>query len=89
MGAFDTLLRPGILAAARSDRMKRMSQRWAATERVVRRFVAGETLDDVLAAMRPELDDGLSVTVDHLGEDTTDEARAEAAVAAILGPVGA
>ncbi|MEO9327138.1 proline dehydrogenase family protein [Gordonia aurantiaca] len=64
--------------------MKEASQRWAVTEKVVRRFVPGETLDDVLAAVRRELDDGLAVSVDHLGEDTTDESQADAAVAAYV-----
>ena len=81
---FDTLLRPTITAAARSERIKQISQRWSVTEKVVRRFVPGETLDDVLAAIRRELDDGLAVTIDFLGEDTTDESQADATVAAYV-----
>ncbi|GAC02144.1 putative proline dehydrogenase [Gordonia namibiensis NBRC 108229] len=81
---FDTLLRPTITAAARSERIKQISQRWSVTEKVVRRFVPGETLDDVLAAIRRELDDGLAVTIDYLGEDTTDESQADATVAAYV-----
>ncbi|AZZ83250.1 proline dehydrogenase [Gordonia alkanivorans] len=81
---FDTLLRPTIAAAARSERIKQTSQRWSVTEKVVRRFVPGETLDDVLAAIRGELDDGLAVTIDFLGEDTVDESQADATVAAYV-----
>lgn len=81
---FDTLLRPTITSAARSERIKQISQRWSVTEKVVRRFVPGETLDDVLAAIRRELDDGLAVTIDFLGEDTTDESQADATVAAYV-----
>jgi len=81
---FDTLLRPTITAAARSERIKQTSQRWSVTEKVVRRFVPGETLDDVLAAIRGELDDGLAVTIDFLGEDTVDESQADATVAAYV-----
>ncbi|MHC3002218.1 proline dehydrogenase family protein [Gordonia metallireducens] len=81
---FDALLRPTITAAARSERIQQTSQRWSVTEKVVRRFVPGETLDDVLAAIRHELDDGLAVTIDFLGEDTTDESQADATVAAYV-----
>ncbi len=81
---FDTLLRPTITAAARSERIHQASQRWSMTEKVVRRFVPGETLDDVLAAIRCELDDGLAVTIDFLGEDTADESQADATVAAYV-----
>ena len=81
---FDTLLRPTITAAARSDRIKQTSQRWTVTEKVVRRFVPGESLDDVLGAITRELDDGMAVTVDFLGEDTVDESHADATVAAYV-----
>jgi proline dehydrogenase len=47
------------------------------TRAVVDRFVAGETLDDALAAVRTLTGDGLAVTLDHLGEDVTTRAEAE------------
>ncbi|MBD0862352.1 proline dehydrogenase family protein [Gordonia sp. zg691] len=85
MGAiFDGLLRPTINAAARSARVRQTSQRWAATEKVVRRFVPGDSLADAVTAIRRELDDGLRVTVDFLGEDTVDESRADATVEAYV-----
>ncbi|NDZ96359.1 proline dehydrogenase [Streptomyces sp. SID6673] len=81
---FDTALRPIITAAAASDRIKATSQRLTVTRRVVERFVPGETQDDVSAAIRESLGNGLSVTIDHLGEDTTDEAQATQTVDAYL-----
>ncbi|MFW0785368.1 proline dehydrogenase family protein [Gordonia sp. CPCC 206044] len=81
---FDTALRPVITAAAGSERIKHTSQRLPITRRVVDRFVAGETQADALAAVRDAVGTGLSVTVDHLGEDTTDEASAVAVVEAYL-----
>lgn len=81
---FDAVLRPVIMKAAASERIKEASVRLPITERVVNRFVPGETLDDVLAAIRGCLDEGLSVTIDHLGEDTTDESQASATVDAYL-----
>lgn len=81
---FDTALRPAIMAAAANDRIKESAQRLPVTRRVVERFVPGETETDVLAAIDASLRDGLSVTIDHLGEDTTDEAQATATVEAYL-----
>jgi proline dehydrogenase len=45
---------------------------------VVRRFVAGSQVDDALAATRNLVRDELAVSLDHLGEDTTDAAHADA-----------
>ncbi|MGW5521166.1 proline dehydrogenase family protein [Gordonia sp. NPDC003950] len=81
---FDSVLRPVIMKAAASDRIKETSRRLPVTERVVNRFVPGVTLPEVEAAIRRSLDDGLSVTIDFLGEDTTDEAQATATVEAYL-----
>lgn len=81
---FDTVLRPAIVTASRSERIKNASQRWSVTERVVRRFVPGESLEAALTAVGSELDDGLAVTVDFLGEDTLDESQADATVSAYL-----
>jgi proline dehydrogenase len=50
------------------------------TRDVVRRFVAGETIDDALATTHALTSDGLHVSLDHLGEDTLDAATAGAAV---------
>ena len=48
---------------------------------MVDRFVAGETLDDALAAVRALAADGIAVTLDHLGEDVTDPRRGRALAA--------
>ena len=44
-----------------------------------RRFVAGETLDEALAATRALNQSGLSVSLDHLGENVSDAAEAGSA----------
>jgi proline dehydrogenase len=51
---------------------------------VVRRFVAGETTADAIAVTRDLVGQGLTVTLDYLGEDTTDRALAEQTVQAYL-----
>jgi proline dehydrogenase len=45
---------------------------------LARRFVAGETLDQALAVVDEQLNDGLYVSLDLLGEYVEDEAHAEA-----------
>lgn len=74
-------LRPAILAAARSPRMKAAITHAPGTRSLVTRFVAGESRSDALAVTRELLASGRSVSVDHLGEDTTDLGQARAVVA--------
>ena len=54
------------------------------TRNVVHRFVPGPTEDDAVAATRRLVADGLPVSLDHLGEDTTDPEQAAAAAKAYL-----
>ncbi|QNG21197.1 proline dehydrogenase [Rhodococcus triatomae] len=65
-------MRPAILAAARSAWLEDAVTHTRATRALVDRFVAGETRADVLEVTRELLDSGRAVTVDFLGEDTTD-----------------
>jgi proline dehydrogenase len=51
---------------------------------MVRRFVAGETLDDAIAAVHKLNDAGLLATLDHLGENVTSETEARDATSEIL-----
>lgn len=73
-------LRPAILAAAKSTRLKSGLQRAPLTRRIVRRFVAGEQCDDALGVVGALLATGRMATVDFLGEDTTDRDQADAAL---------
>ncbi|OEV07073.1 proline dehydrogenase [Streptomyces nanshensis] len=67
---------PVLLAAARSDGIRRLVSSAPVTRPVVNRFVAGERLAPCLEAVRSLTGRGLDVTLDHLGEDTTDRAEA-------------
>ncbi|CAM2965745.1 proline dehydrogenase family protein [Saccharomonospora xinjiangensis] len=78
------LLRRALLAAARSPRLRRTITGVPVTRRVVDRFVAGETEPQAIAVTRSVLDSGRSVTIDYLGEDTTDVADANATVSHYL-----
>ncbi|MGI5216403.1 proline dehydrogenase family protein [Nocardia sp. CA-290969] len=77
-------LRPAILAAAGSDRVKRTLTTSPVTASMVRRFVPGETRTQLVAAARELLASGRAVSVDFLGEYTTDRGQADAAVAEYL-----
>ena len=70
------MLGPVLLAAARSDSIRRVVSAAPVTRPVVDRFVAGEHLDDAADVVRRLTGQGLQVTLDHLGEDITDPAEA-------------
>ncbi len=70
-----------MLAASRSGALRSLAETSPLMRPVVDRFVAGTGVDDVLAVARALTADRL-VTIDHLGEDTTDRARADATAAA-------
>ncbi|MGW8975414.1 proline dehydrogenase family protein [Streptomyces platensis] len=70
------MLGPVLLAAARSDSIRRIVAAAPVTRPVVERFVAGERLTESMAAVRTLAARGLEVTLDHLGEDITDPAEA-------------
>ncbi|GGN93125.1 proline dehydrogenase family protein [Nocardia rhizosphaerihabitans] len=74
------LLRSTMLAAARSPRLERTITRLPVSRDVVARFVAGTTEDDAVRATETLLRSGRFVSIDYLGEDTTDLAGAEATV---------
>jgi proline dehydrogenase len=78
------VLRRPILAASRSKLIKRTVSNAPVSRSVVRRFVAGETVDDAVRVAHDLIADGLTVSLDHLGEDTTEVGQAEAATKAYL-----
>ncbi|MCF6471045.1 proline dehydrogenase [Nonomuraea sp. MG754425] len=78
------VLRQAMLALSKSRRAERLVTTSPLTADVVRRYVA----DDIGAVVGALTRDGLLVSVDHLGEDVTDPARAEAAVASYVSLLG-
>ncbi|MBE8516708.1 proline dehydrogenase family protein [Amycolatopsis sp. H6(2020)] len=76
------MLRAPLLAAARSKGIRRLVEAVPATRSVVRRFVAGAEAADAVRVARELAADGRRITLDHLGEDTTDAAQAAATVRA-------
>ena len=84
MGVFDRVARPAILAAARSDGLRRAAERLPVTRNVVHRFVPGETVAEVMNSVARLRDSGRMVSIDYLGEDTTEVEDAEKTVRAYL-----
>jgi proline dehydrogenase len=78
------MLRTVLLAAARNKRVEHLVASAPISRDVVARFVAGTTLADACDVTRRLVADGLTVSLDHLGEDTTDAASATAARDAYL-----
>lgn len=74
-------MRSALLSLSHRRAVGRIATRIPVTRPMVRRFVAGETLDAALPAIRRLRDAGLATTVDVLGEAVTraDEASAAAA----------
>ncbi|MQS06588.1 proline dehydrogenase family protein [Streptomyces alkaliphilus] len=70
------MLGPVLHVASRSDTIRRVVSTTPVTRPVVDRFVAGERLDQAVAAVRSLTGRNLEVTLDHLGEDVTDPAEA-------------
>jgi proline dehydrogenase len=73
-----------ILAASRSDRMRRLISAAPVTKQVVDRFIPGETVDDVVPIIEELTGRGLELTMDVVGEDITAPAQALAARDAYL-----
>jgi len=76
------MLRTALLAASRAPRVRQAVEANPLTRTVVDRYVAGTTPQDAVAATRELAAAGMHVTLDHLGEDTTDLAQAARTVAA-------
>jgi proline dehydrogenase len=71
VGISTGVLRPAILRVAHHPGFRRLATNTRLGRAVADRFVAGETLADALAAAREAADGGVSVMLNHLGENVT------------------
>ncbi len=78
------MLRQALLLLARSQQVKEVVTRMPVSGALVNRYVPGEETEHAVEASRALIGDGLLVTLDFLGEDTNDQAQAEATVTAYL-----
>lgn len=78
------LMRNLFLSLSHNERLRQAASRFGPARAMVRRFVAGETLEEALAAVAALNRDGLLATLDHLGENVTSEHEARDATTEIL-----
>ncbi len=78
------MLRSAILAASRNHTLERAVSNAPVSRDVVRRFVGGPDTSSAVGAASALVENGLLVSLDHLGEDTADTAQAEVVVQAYL-----
>jgi len=78
------VLRELLLGVSRSNRLRTVVEKAPVSRSVVARFVAGDENDDAVRVTRELVTDGLTTTIDHLGEDTFDRAQAEGVAAAYI-----
>ncbi len=74
------MLRQVLLGVSRSTRIKKAVTAMPVSSGIVSRFVAGETADTAVLATEKLVSTGLNVTIDHLGEDTTNPVEAQIAL---------
>jgi proline dehydrogenase len=77
-----SLLRQPLLLVSRSDLVKNLVSTMPVSSGIVNSYVPGESNESAVDATRTLVADGLEVTLDFLGEDTRDQAQAEATVEA-------
>lgn len=73
------MLREGLLALSESGAARKLVTHAPFSRQAARRFVAGETVDDLMRAAREVNALGMTATVDYLGESVQDRADARAA----------
>ncbi len=78
------MLRDVLLSASRSTAVRAGIEGFPLTRGVVERFVAGATTEDAVRVTQQLVDSGRRVSIDHLGEDTTDQDQATAVAEAYI-----
>ncbi|MBC9732948.1 proline dehydrogenase family protein [Nocardioides marmotae] len=78
------MLRQPLLLLSRSDAVRSLVSTLPVSSGIVHSYVPGETTQAAVATSADLVDGGLKVTLDFLGEDTTDLAQADATVEAYV-----
>jgi proline dehydrogenase len=84
-----SILKEPILKLSQSNQMRSFVTHNAIGRAAARRFVAGETLEDALAAAKELNKAKIHVSLDYLGENTNSEAEAEASTLATIASIDA
>lgn len=73
------IMRTALIALSKNKILQDLIVRFPVSRRMARRFVAGETLEDAIAAVKNLNEQGMLATLDHLGENVGSETEALAA----------
>jgi proline dehydrogenase len=73
------LMRTALIALSRNKTLQHLIVRVPVSRRMAMRFVAGETLDEAIEAVRKLNQQGMIATLDHLGENVATREEAVAA----------
>ena len=79
-----SLMRTFFLAVSQSESLRQIAIGLGPIRKMSRRFTAGETLEDAIAAVEKLNRKGLLATLDHLGENVTSETEARDATTSVL-----
>ncbi len=79
-----SLMRTLFLSLSRTSRLQEIATGLGPVRTMVRRFIAGETLDEAIPAVQALNRQGLLATLDHLGESVTSETEARDATTSVL-----
>lgn len=78
------LSRSALIYLSRQEGLKDFAARFKLFKRLTTRFVAGETIDEAVAAIREINSDGAAASFDHLNESVANPAEADKEVAEYL-----
>ncbi len=78
------LTRSALIYLSRQEGLKEFAARFRPFKKLTTRFVAGETIEEAIAAIRELNADGCSASFDHLNESVANPAEAEAEVSEYL-----
>jgi proline dehydrogenase len=79
-----SLLRQPLLLLSRSRQVKNLVSSLPVSSGIVHSYVPGESTESAVTATAELVEDGLTATLDFLGEDTLDAEQADATVAAYV-----
>ncbi len=78
------MLRAWLIYLSKAGWAQNLVSKWSVARRVASRFVAGSELSDAIRVIKELNSQGIFVTLDHLGESTTNLNEAEQATQAII-----
>ena len=78
------MLRSFLIYLSQAAWARGLVTNWAFARRAASRFVAGEKLEDAIRVVKVMNQAGINVTLDHLGEHTTNSDESKAATQAII-----